>query len=122
MRCPLLVMILLVPPAVGSAQAPGPAGADVRVYSGSSGEAVSKTRNHVPVTLLDIRLDAGATFTQELPASYNGFAYVIEGGARIGADNVAVRSGQVAWLDRPSRHALISSRRRATTWRVASRG
>jgi redox-sensitive bicupin YhaK (pirin superfamily) len=77
-------------------------GVEVRVYSGRSGAAHSETRNHVPVTLLDVRLAAGATVVQELPASYNGFVYVIEGDATVGDDKVGVRTGQVAWLDRPT--------------------
>lgn len=77
-------------------------GFEVRVYSGRSGEARAPTRNHVPVTLLDVRLDAGATVAQQLPASYNGFVYPIEGSARLGAGGTAVRTGQVGWLDRPA--------------------
>jgi redox-sensitive bicupin YhaK (pirin superfamily) len=77
-------------------------GVEARVYSGRSGEARARTRNHVPVTLVDVRLDAGATLAQELPASYNGFVYVLEGSARVGGDDVALGTGQVAWLDRPA--------------------
>ena len=66
-------------------------GAEVRVYSGRSGDVHSTTRNHVPVTLLDIRLEAGATIEQELPASYSGFFYVLDGALSDG-----VRAGQVA--------------------------
>ncbi|MDB4884216.1 MAG: pirin family protein [Gemmatimonadetes bacterium] len=76
-------------------------GVEVRVYSGQSGSARAMTRNHVPVTLLDIRLDAEATVVQELPASYNGFMYVLDGDARVGADAADLRAGQVGWLDRP---------------------
>src|SRR5438045_9028662 len=46
-------------------------GVEARVYSGASGSARAATRNHVPTTLVDLRLQAGATFTQDLPASYN---------------------------------------------------
>ena len=77
-------------------------GAEVRVYSGRSGAARAGTRNRVPVTLVDVRLDAEATVVQELPASYNGFVYPIEGSARVGAGETAVRTGQVGWLDRPA--------------------
>jgi redox-sensitive bicupin YhaK (pirin superfamily) len=76
-------------------------GATVRVYSGGSGDQQSATRNHVPVTLLEIALDAKATLEQELPASYNGFVFVVGGSASVG-DNVApLATGQVGWLDRP---------------------
>lgn len=74
-------------------EAPGALG---RLYSGSSGALRSPTLNHVPVTLLELSLEAGASFTQELPGSYNGFFYVIEGSVRVGQDTVA--KGEVGWL------------------------
>ncbi len=76
-------------------------GVEVRVYSGSSGGVQSPTRNHVPVTLAEFRLEAGATVTQELPSSHNGFFYVLEGEVAIGPDERVLRPGQVGWLDRP---------------------
>ena len=35
--------------------------------------------NAAPVTLIDLRLEPGAGFEQDLPSSYNGFIIVIEG-------------------------------------------
>jgi quercetin 2,3-dioxygenase len=49
--------------------------------------------------LLDIRLDAGKSLMQPLPADYRGFIYVIDGKARLGADNTLVTTTQVAWFD-----------------------
>jgi redox-sensitive bicupin YhaK (pirin superfamily) len=76
-------------------------GVEARVYSGSSGPARVQRAEHVPVTLVDIRLAAGAVFEQDLPASYNGFLYVLDGELRVGSDTL-LRSGQVGWLDRPA--------------------
>ncbi len=78
-------------------------GVDVRIYSGSSGGYQSPTRNHVPVTLIEAVLRPNATFDQELPLSYNGFVFVIDGAVRIGddADASLLNAGQVGWLDRP---------------------
>jgi quercetin 2,3-dioxygenase len=77
-------------------------GVEARVYSGGSGDARAPRRGHVPVTLVDVRLDAGATLEQDLPASYNGFVYLLEGAARVGdGDGTTLRAGQVGWLDRP---------------------
>jgi redox-sensitive bicupin YhaK (pirin superfamily) len=75
-------------------------GVEVRLYSGTTGDLVSPTRNRVPVTLADIRLDPGARVEQALPTSYNGFLYVLDGEATIGTDTL--RPTQVGWLDRPS--------------------
>ncbi len=70
------------------------AGAVATLYSGTTGELVSQTKNHVPVTLLDVQLEPGAKLVQELPATYNGFLYVLSGAVS------GVRAGQTGWLDR----------------------
>jgi redox-sensitive bicupin YhaK (pirin superfamily) len=71
-------------------------GVEARLYSGASGTLRSPTRNRVPVTLIDLRLAPGATFHQALPATYNGFFYVVAGDAGVGDHRVA--TGQVGWL------------------------
>jgi redox-sensitive bicupin YhaK (pirin superfamily) len=76
-------------------------GVVVRLYSGRSGALASPTRNQVPVTLADFLLEAGSSVDQELPASYNGLFYLLDGSVRVGAD--LLRAGQVGWLDRPMR-------------------
>jgi redox-sensitive bicupin YhaK (pirin superfamily) len=76
-------------------------GVGVRLYSGRSGALVSPTRNQVPVTLADFLLEAGSSVDQELPASYNGLLYLLDGSVRVGA--AELRAGQVGWLDRPPR-------------------
>jgi redox-sensitive bicupin YhaK (pirin superfamily) len=76
-------------------------GAVARLYSGSTGGVRSTTQNRAPVTLVDLTLDANATFEQELPLSYNGFVYVVDGSAAVGGVS-SLETGQVGWLDRPS--------------------
>jgi redox-sensitive bicupin YhaK (pirin superfamily) len=73
-------------------------GAEARVYSGSSGSAHARTHNYVPTTLVDIRLERSASFEQELPDSYNGFLYVLEGAVAIGTERTRLVTGQVGWL------------------------
>jgi redox-sensitive bicupin YhaK (pirin superfamily) len=75
-------------------------GVVARLYSGATGDLRSPTRNRVPTTLVDIELAAGASFDQELPISYNGFVYVLEGTATIGDAELA--ASHVGWLDRPA--------------------
>jgi redox-sensitive bicupin YhaK (pirin superfamily) len=60
------------------------------------------THNYVPVTLVDIRLQPGARFEQELPDSYNGFLYVLEGDVDVGTQRTRLTAGQVGWLADPS--------------------
>jgi quercetin 2,3-dioxygenase len=75
-------------------------GAEIQVYSGSSGGLHSGTRNHVPVIIVEINLEPHASAEQDIPSSYNGFAFVIDGSVRIG--NTVLNTGQVGWLDRPT--------------------
>jgi redox-sensitive bicupin YhaK (pirin superfamily) len=73
-------------------------GAEARVYSGSSGSVRGTAHNYVPVTLIDLELQPGARFDQELPDSYNGFLYVLDGSVSVGADRTRLTEGQVGWL------------------------
>jgi len=82
-------------------------GVEARLYSGTSGALRSPTRNIVPVTLLEATLAPGAEFRQELPETYNGFIYVVDGGVRIGRDTPA--AGQVGWFAPSDRSALAIS-------------
>lgn len=75
-------------------------GTEIRVYSGSSGSFHSGIRNHVPVTMVEIGLEPRAWTEQEVPGSYNGFAFVIDGSVQIG--EAVLKAGQVGWLDRPT--------------------
>ncbi len=77
-------------------------GVEVRIYSGASGSLQSTTRNHVPVTMAEVAMDAHASVEQEIPTSYNGFAYVIRGSVQIGEDAAVLNTGQVGWFDRPT--------------------
>lgn len=79
-------------------------GVTVRVYSGASGDLRATTRNQVPTTILEFVMDPHASVDQLIPASYNGFGFVISGSVRVGDDSIQV--GQVGWLDRPDAEGL----------------
>jgi redox-sensitive bicupin YhaK (pirin superfamily) len=81
-------------------------GVEARLYSGVSGPLRSATKNIVPVTLVDVKLAAGATFTQELSTSYNGFVYVIDGDVEIGGETL--RRGDVGWFAPGASTSLVS--------------
>ena len=82
-------------------------GVSARLYSGASGALRSSTLNRVPITMLDVALAPGATFLQQLPGTYNGFAYVVEGSVRIG--DAQANAGQVAWLPPSTTDRLVIS-------------
>lgn len=75
-------------------------GAEIRVFSGSSMGVAAETKNHVPVTMVEFNLDEAAIVMQDLPGSYNGFLYVVEGEGVFGENQVVGKKGQVLWLER----------------------
>lgn len=72
-------------------------GAEARIYSGRSGDTLSTTKNAVPVTLVDIRLQPGAVFEQDLPGAYNGFVVGLGGEAFVGSHSTMISAGFVGW-------------------------
>ncbi|WP_412030363.1 pirin-like C-terminal cupin domain-containing protein [Deinococcus yunweiensis] len=52
----------------------------------------------VPITLLDVELQAGAAFTHEVPGDHAAALYVARGRVRIGPEGRHVTSRQTAWF------------------------
>src|SRR5271166_5155661 len=75
-------------------------GVEIRVFSGASGGVTGSTKNFVPVTMVEVRLDQGASVRQDLPADYNAVIVILEGEGSIGAEAKFVTEGDVAWLTR----------------------
>ena len=67
------------------------------VYSGKLEDARGPALNAVPVTLIDIRLEPGASFGPRLPASHNAFVVVIEGQLEAGVTAGMLSEGSVGW-------------------------
>jgi len=72
-------------------------GGEIRVYAGRSGDVSHPHGSDYPMSLLDIRLGAGAKFGQEVSTRDRGFVYLLEGAAAIGGKRVA--KGEIAWFD-----------------------
>jgi quercetin 2,3-dioxygenase len=72
-------------------------GGEIRVYAGRSGEVSHPHGSDYPMSLLDIRLSAGASVGQEIATRDRSFAYVLEGRALIGGTEV--EKGDVAWFE-----------------------
>lgn len=73
-------------------------GAIIKVYSGSSGDIVSNTLNYAPVTFVEMVLEKGASIFQDLPGTYNGYIYVLEGSGTFGENKAEAKKGQAMWL------------------------
>ena len=75
-------------------------GIEARVYTGASGKLEAPSYLHLPMTMVDIWLAPNTTFEQDVPASYNGFLYPLQGQLRIdGASPQGLSVGQIGWLE-----------------------
>ncbi len=72
-------------------------GVEARVYSGTSGSASTVSHTHLPLTMVDIHMKGGSTLEQEVPPSFNGFLYVLDG--RVSVESTSLDAGEVGWLD-----------------------
>jgi quercetin 2,3-dioxygenase len=70
---------------------------EVRVYAGRCGDVEHGHGSDYPMWLLDIALRARSRLLQEVPASYRGFLYVLEGEGKVG--ETPVKAGEVAWFE-----------------------
>lgn len=84
------------------------AGAEVRVFSGASGNILSSTRNHTPVTMVEITLDPGAAVEQEVPAGFRAFVLPISGTGNVGTSQAAIATGEIAWLAASELDGVVS--------------
>ncbi|MFN7095530.1 MAG: pirin-like C-terminal cupin domain-containing protein, partial [Burkholderiales bacterium] len=81
-------------------------GVKVHIFSGASGGVIAPTKNYTPVTMLEIHLEANASFYQELPGDYNGFLLVLEGGGMAGAEQASIHKDEIVWLTRHAKESL----------------
>jgi redox-sensitive bicupin YhaK (pirin superfamily) len=56
-------------------------GVEARVYAGKLGDIVVAHASTWPMTLIDLKIEAGAAFAAPIPAGQRAFAYVLEGEA-----------------------------------------
>lgn len=71
-------------------------GARVRVVAGSSGGVPSKLEAPGDVTLLDVKLEPGASFEEVFPTDRSVLAYVIHGSVHVGAEARTLRPLEAA--------------------------
>ncbi|MDA0742751.1 MAG: pirin family protein [Proteobacteria bacterium] len=83
-------------------------GVETRVIAGRSGDTVGPAQSHSPVMMLDIRMEAGARFVQDLPAGYNGFLYVIDGEGRFGAAATQGGPDATLWMEHLAEESSVS--------------
>ncbi|HJQ39251.1 MAG TPA: pirin family protein [Thermoanaerobaculia bacterium] len=79
----------------------------VTVIAGESLGTRATIDTRTPILYLHVRLAAGATFTQAIPATYNAFAFVIGGEAEFG--DQPARENDLVLFDRDGDEVSISS-------------
>ena len=79
-------------------------GVEARIFSGRSADVAATTLNHVPITMIDARIKAGAGFRHTLPASDNAFVHVLDGVVSLGDSATRARADQLVWLTRSDAH------------------
>ena len=67
----------------------------VKVIAGESLGAKAVIDTRTPIMYLDIQVQAGGTFVQDVPEEYNGFAYVWRGSGSFTEDRISVQMGKV---------------------------
>ena len=93
-------------------------GVEARVYSGTSGNVHAPSHTYLPMTMVDVRLAPNAVFEQEVPSSYNGFLYPLEGQLLVdGKSSQRLSVGQIGWLESGGPSTTI----RLTAGQVGSR-
>jgi redox-sensitive bicupin YhaK (pirin superfamily) len=74
-------------------------GVEARVYAGTSGDVHAASHLYLPMTMVDVRLGPNVSFDQEVPASYSGFIYPLEGEVVVdGESPERVAVGHLGWL------------------------
>jgi quercetin 2,3-dioxygenase len=78
-----------------------------------AGEAMGKKaviETRTPIIYLHYRIEPGGAVTQQVPGSYNGFAYVVEGEGLFGADARRAVKGQMVLLAQDGDEVRIENR------------
>ena len=70
-------------------------------------KAVIETRT--PIMYLHFQLKPGGSVTQPVPRNYNGFAYVIKGEGKFGADDERATDGQMVLLSQDGDEVRIEN-------------
>jgi len=76
-------------------------GVEARLYVGRVRDVagVDPSEFHVPFTLLDVELAAGARFVHELPGEHAAALHVIRGAVRLGEEARLAGEKQLAWFE-----------------------
>jgi len=72
-------------------------GVNIRLYNGALKGVASPVHTYTPLILAELIMQPGTSTTQEIPANFNTFLYVINGNIKVGEK--LLNQDQVGWLD-----------------------
>jgi quercetin 2,3-dioxygenase len=72
-------------------------GVEARLYAGRLGGLTAPFASTWPMTVIELKLEAGAAFQIPVPAGERAFALILEGAVALGADKRLAKTGDVAW-------------------------
>jgi quercetin 2,3-dioxygenase len=75
-------------------------GVEIKLYSGSLAGISSPVKNHTPLIIADIRMQPSASVILNIPASWAGFLYGLDGSLLIGDELKTLDHDEVGWLDK----------------------
>ncbi|XP_020623298.1 pirin-like protein [Orbicella faveolata] len=81
----------------------------VKVIAGESLGAKAVIDTRTPIMFLDIHVQAGGTFVQDVPEEFNGFAYVWRGAGSFTEERISVEMGMVAVLGKGNTFQINAS-------------
>lgn len=71
-----------------------------KIYAGSFAGVTSPVELVTPIIIADIQLAPSASIKELIPADFNGFFYVIEGGISLGDEQTLLKKDHVGWLNK----------------------
>lgn len=74
-------------------------GVEVRVFAGRAGDAQHQHGSDWPLMFLDIHFDREAIYTVEVPGSWRGFLYVLDGEGTAGSNEIKIMAPDMAWFE-----------------------
>lgn len=75
-------------------------GVQIKLYSGELAGLQSPVHNYTSLIIADITIAANTSTALQIPASFNGFVYILQGELALGENTRTLQTDQVGWLSR----------------------
>lgn len=98
-------------------------GSQIRVIAGRTDQGTEATikDTYVDLTYMDVQLQAGDDFVQQLPEIDNAFIYMIEGDVTLGEHNTVIKARSLAILSQEGAQVSVTAKKNSRFLLVAGR-